>query len=73
MKSINKDYSSSENEAALSAVCKNLFNIESERISIHTLNTVEELETFGNDWKNANNSGLAMNSLKTSQNNSDKK
>ena len=69
MKSINNDYSSSEKEAALSTVCKNLFNIESERISIHTLNTVEELETFGKVWKDANNSGFAMNS----QNNSDKK
>ena len=64
MKSINKDYSSSEKEAALSTVCKNLFNIESERISIHTLNTVEELETFGEAWKNANNSGVAIKSLK---------
>ena len=64
MKIINKDYSSSEKEAALSAVCKNLFNIESERISIHTLNTAEELETFGEAWKNANNSGVAIKSLK---------
>lgn len=61
MKNNNSDiFNTVSQESALTTICKSFFKIDSERISVHTLNTQAELEKFCNDWREANNSGMTL-------------
>ncbi|MCQ2580480.1 MAG: hypothetical protein MJ159_07280 [Treponemataceae bacterium] len=50
-------------EAALKMVCTNLFNADPQRISVHKLNTQNDVEDFVQSWKCSNLAGTSINAF----------